>query len=281
MRKLKILAVYAHPADCVTDAGGTLALHAQNGDDVVAMAITHGARMHPNAVLEELRKKHPDQARALASREEIIKTKSDELRAALEILGVKRVILLNEDDNYVRVEPEIVHRIAKVLAEEQPDIIITDYPVSPALPDTHTLATLMIQAAITEVAMYVDNMDGKKRVNIKQVFLTKLPVTARSALALSGVRNDLFIDITPVLALKLQAMNCFISQGYDGPFAYKFLESHDGDRGRSAGVNFAEAFVRLRNETHSLLPLTDHAIALDELTSHRAYSTVCVRDIKE
>lgn len=280
MRKLKVMAIYAHPADCVTDAGGTLALHAQNGDDVVAVSVTHGARMHPNSVLEELRKRNPDKALSCASREDIIKQKSDEMRAALDILGVKRAILLNEDDNYTCVEPEIVHKIAKVLADEQPDVLITDYPVSAAMPDTHTICTLMIRAAMNEVSMYVDNIDGRPRVHLKQVYLTKLPVTARGALALDGVRNDLFIDITPVVGVKLRAMNCFKSQGYDGDFAYKFLESHDGDRGRSAGVNFAEAFVRLYNETHSLLPLTEYALNMDELTSHRDYSKINLREIK-
>ena len=38
MRKLKIMAIYAHPADPITDCGGTLALHAANGDDVVIVA---------------------------------------------------------------------------------------------------------------------------------------------------------------------------------------------------------------------------------------------------
>lgn len=279
MRKLKVMAIYAHPADPVTDCGGTLALHAANGDDVVIVAITHGARLHPNMFSEEWRKANPDKAKMGASREAVIQVKYDELKRAADILGVKRVILMGEDDNKIVVEPELVHKIAQIIAEERPDILITDYPFDQTHTECHSLITTMIFAALNEVGMYLENLDGKGQYHVKQIFLTKLPTTARGAFWSIMPRNDVYIDITPVIGLKKKAMNCFKSQAYDGDFANKFLESHDGDRGRSAGVNFAEAFVRKGNETHALLPLTEYAMGFDNLTSHRTYSTMNVRDL--
>ncbi len=281
MRKLKIMALYAHPADPVTDCGGTLALHAAHGDDVVIVAITHGARLHPNMFSEEWRKANPDKARIGASREEVIRVKHDELLKAAKILGVQNVIMLGEDDNKVCIEPELVHRIARIIAEQQPDILLTDYPFDVTHTEAHSLMTTMIFAALNEVGLYLENLDGKSQYHVKQIFLTKLPTTARGAFWTVQPRNDVFIDITPVIGLKKKAMNCFKSQAYNGDFANKFLESHDGDRGRSAGVNFAEAFMRKGNETHALLPLTDYALGFDSLTSHRSYSTLCVRDLPE
>ena len=277
---MKIMALYAHPADPVTDCGGTLALHVQNGDDVVAVAVTHGARIHANLFVEEWRKKNPDKAIVTSSREDVIAVKRAEMEAAAKILGF-RAIMLEEEDNQIVVEPRLVHRIAQVIAQEKPDIIITDYPFDPMLIEAHSLMTTTIMAALKEVNMYVENLDGKSQYHVKQIFMTKLPTTARSAMAMGSMRNDVFIDITPVIGLKKKAMNCFKSQGYDGNFANKFLESHDGDRGRSAGVNFAEAFVRYYNETHALLPLTEYAKGFDNLTAHRSYSTVCVRDFED
>jgi hypothetical protein len=34
------------------------------------------------------------------------------------------------------------------------------------------------------------------------------------------------------------------------------IESNNGEFGRAAGVNFAEGYSRMNNETHSLLPVT-------------------------
>lgn len=279
---MKVMALYAHPADPVTDCGGTLALHAQHGDEVVAVAITHGGRIHPNMFVEEWRKKNPDKAILGSTREEVIAVKRAELEKAAKILGIQKVIMLEEEDNKVCVEPELVHRIAKVIAEERPDVLIMDYPFDPMHVEPHSLMTVTTMAALNEVNMYVENLDdGKGQYHVKQIFMTKLPTTARSAFWSLELRNDVYIDITPVVGLKKKAMNCFKSQGYDGNFANKFLESHDGDRGRSAGVNFAEAFVRVYNETHALLPVTDYAMKCDELTVHRSYSTVCVRDMED
>ncbi len=50
---MRIAAVFAHPADMATEAGGTLALHTQQGDEVFVIILTHGGRLHPNIYLEE------------------------------------------------------------------------------------------------------------------------------------------------------------------------------------------------------------------------------------
>ena len=44
---MKVMSVYAHPADHFAEAGGTLAIHAERGDEVVLVTITHGGRIHP------------------------------------------------------------------------------------------------------------------------------------------------------------------------------------------------------------------------------------------
>lgn len=280
--KMKVMAIYAHPADPVTDCGGTLALHVQNGDEVVAVSITHGGRIHPNMFAEQWREANPDQAILGSTREEVIAVKRKEMEAAAAILGIQKIITLEQEDNLVTSDPELVHRIAKVIAEEQPDVLIMDYPFDAMYVEAHSLITVMTMAALNEVGMYLENLDGKSHYKVKQIYMTKLPTTARSHFGgTNGIRNDLFIDITPVVGLKKKAMNCFKSQGYDGNFANKFIESHDGDRGRSAGVNFAEAYVRVYNETHSLLPLTDYARNRDALTVHRSYSTLSIRDYED
>jgi hypothetical protein len=44
----KVMCIFAHPADPITDCGGALALHHDNGDEVYSLVLTHGGRKHPN-----------------------------------------------------------------------------------------------------------------------------------------------------------------------------------------------------------------------------------------
>lgn len=274
---MKVMTIYAHPADTITNCGGTLALHAENGDEVVALILTHGGRIHANKYAEEWRKANPDAEILSAGMDDIIRNKKEELERAAEIIGIHKLILLDFDDNYSTVQEEIVHRIAQEVAREKPDVVICDFPMNVAFHNPHTLATLMAFAALSKVSLYLKNVDGESEFIVKQVYLTSLPVSPMDGLSLYGMRNDLFIDITPVVGKKVKAMDEFKSQAYDGLFARKLIESYNGEYGRAAGVNFAEAYVRLNNETHSLLPVTKAAMSDDMLTVHVKYSEMNLR----
>ncbi|MFB9835774.1 PIG-L deacetylase family protein [Actinoallomurus acaciae] len=275
---MKILTIYAHPADTITNCGGTLARHAAAGDEVVALILTHGGRIHANRYAEEWRKDAPDEAVAGADLDEIVAHKKGELDRAAEIVGIRNLITLDLDDTMAVMREEVVDEVAAVIARERPEIVICDYPQNPVMTaNTHTVATMTALAALGRAATHLKNLDGRAETNVRQVFFTSVPVAVTDGLSLYGVRNDLFVDITPVVGTKLAAMDCFESQGYAGLFARKLIESSNGEFGRAAGVNFAEAYSRLYNETHDLLPLTEAALRADPLTRHVEYSRIDVR----
>ena len=275
---MKIMTIYAHPADTITNCGGTLARHADNGDEIVALILTHGGRIHPNSYAEEWRKDRPDQAVADAGLDDVVANKKRELERAAGIVGIGELITFDLDDTMMTVHEDVVERVAEAVARERPDVVICDYPQNPVVTSSgHTVATMTALAGINRAGIYLRNIDGRAEVNVKQVFFTSLPVMTTDGLSLYGVRNDLFIDITPVVGRKIAAMDCFASQGYSGLFARKLIESNNGEFGRAAGVNFAEAYCRLRNETHALLPLTEAASAEDPLTRHVTYSQIDLR----
>jgi len=275
---MRIMTVYAHPADTITNCGGTLALHADAGDEIVAVILTHGGRIHPNVYAEEARKEDADASLIAADRAEIIENKKGELRRAAEIIGIGAIEFLDHDDAISVVREDMVDQVAELIAKHRPDVIIADYPQNPVVTNSaHTIATMTLIAALDRAAQFLKNIDGKDEVNVKQVFLGGLPVLASDALSTYGVRNDLMIDITSVVGRKIAAMDCFASQGYDGPFARKLIEASNGEFGRSAGVALAEPYVRFRAETRALLPLTEYAEAADPLTRHIAYSQFDVR----
>jgi LmbE family N-acetylglucosaminyl deacetylase len=275
---MKVMTVYAHPADTITNCGGTLARHADNGDEVVALILTHGGRIHANKYAEEWRKRHPDAAIVESGLDEIVANKKAELNRAADIIGISKVITLDLDDTLATLKEEVVELVARQLAEQAPDALICDYPVNPVMAaNSHTVATTTVLAALGRTGTYLRNLDGRGEFSVKQIFLTSLPVHPSDGLSTYGIRNDLFVDISDVVGRKVAAMDCFASQGYNGLFARKLIESNNGEFGRVAGVNFAEAYSRMYNETRTLLPVTEAAMAADPLTRHIAYSTVDLR----
>lgn len=276
---MKVMTIYAHPADTITNCGGTLARHAEAGDEVVALILTHGGRIHANRYAEEWRKDNPDESIASADLDHIVAYKKDELQRAADIVGIHKVTTLDLDDTMVSLQEPVVERVAEQIALERPDVVICDYPLNPVVAgNTHTMATTTVLAALGRTGSYLRNLDGRAEYHVKQVFFTSLPVQPIDGLSLYGIRNDVFVDITPVVGKKVAAMDCFDSQGYSGLFARKLIESNNGEFGRAAGVNFAEAFYRMNNETHSLLPVTEAARAEDPLTRHVTYSSVNLRE---
>lgn len=274
---MKILTIYAHPADTITNCGGTLARHAAQGDEVVALILTHGGRIHPNKYAEEWRKDRPDPEVVSADVTVVAGNKKEELRRAAEIIGISRVITLDADDARTVPDEQLVDQIAEHLAEERPDVVICDYPMNPTAFNPHTTASVLALAGIGRASLFLKNLDGRPEFDVKQVFFTSLPVFIGDGLSLGGLRNDVYVDITPVVGTKVAALDRFASQGYDGDFARKVIESNNGEHGRVAGVNFAEAFYRYRCETHDALPLTERAWRADMLTRHRTYSTIDLR----
>lgn len=272
------MTVYAHPADTITNCGGTLARHSDAGDEVVALILTHGGRIHANRYAEEWRKDRPDEGIAQAGLDDIVAFKKGELQRAADIVGISKVITLDHDDSSAALQDSLVDEVAEQIANERPDVLICDYPQNPVMAaNTHTVATTTALAALGRAGTFLRNLDGQSEFHVKQVFLTSLPVYPIDGLSLFGVRNDVFVDITPVVGRKIAAMDCFGSQGYAGLFARKLIESANGEAGRAAGVNFAEGYYRLNNETHSLLPVTEAAKRLDPLTRHITYSQIDLR----
>jgi LmbE family N-acetylglucosaminyl deacetylase len=274
---VKIMTIFAHPADTITNCGGTLARHADRGDEIVALILTHGGRIHANKYVEEWRKDDPDQAVTAAGLDDIIANKKAELARAADIIGISKVITLDHDDTACTVDEDMVDQIAAHVADFAPDMVIMDYPKNPVVPDPHTTASVMALNGVNRAATFMRNLDGREEFWVKQIFFAGLPVTAVELLSLQGIRNDTYVDITPVVGRKVEAMDQFVSQAYHGLFARKLIESWNGECGRAAGVNYAEAFCRYYNETHAHLPVTEHALNVDPVTRHVEYSRINLR----
>ena len=116
--KLKIVAVGGHVDDPQAGCGGTMALYANLGHDVVALSLTHGDS-------ESI-------ARGLQMPEkELAARRSADALKSCEILKT-RMVFLDQVNGHTEVHPAAYEKFAQALHGERPDVVFTHWPV-----DTH------------------------------------------------------------------------------------------------------------------------------------------------
>ena len=259
---LRIVSIGAHPADTFDQSGGTMAHHADRGDFVAAVSITHGARVHDTVISDSMfhRREIPDATALSRLIDERSDVKADEVRAACRILGFEEVHFLGADDAVMLVERPLIRRLASLLRQLRPDIILTHYPYESGGLGDHAMAGQMVIHALG-YAGSVDPGDRNPPHRTAQVFFFGQGAAhVRNGLwdAGGGYTNDVFVDITDVIDRKFAAMECLVSQGYAGAYNRKRTENGDGAFGGGTAA-YGEGYIRMNAEVHYLLPLTPYA----------------------
>ena len=270
---LRILSVGAHPADIFDQSGGTMAHHAARGDYVGCVVLTHGARVHDKVISDEMH--HRSEVPAADELQSLMAERSDvkaeEARQACHLLGVKDVYFFGADDAVLLVTDESVRRLARLLRQLKPDLVLTHFPKEgDGLTNAHAIAGQIVLHALS-LASGVDPGDRNPPHKAAQVFFfgTGAAAIPRQVWqSEGGYYNDVFIDITDVVDKKLAALDCLVSQGYGGAYARKRIETSDGAFGMSGGVAYAEGFISMNAETHYHLPVTERAMEIARTSDH-------------
>jgi LmbE family N-acetylglucosaminyl deacetylase len=222
----------------------------------------------------------PDSSELLTLMGERSDVKADEVRTACRLLGVEDVFFFGADDAVLLVTEENVRRLARVLRELRPDIVLTHFPKeSDGLTAPHAVAGQIVLHAI-RLAAGVDPGDRNPPHRTSQVFFFgQGAASIRRDLweAKGDYYCDVFIDITDVIGRKLAAMDCLVSQGYAGAYARKRLEAGDGAWGRAANCAYAEGFISQSPEVHYYLPVTEHALKMAHLSDHEIMAVYSCR----
>jgi 4-oxalomesaconate hydratase len=247
---IRIMGIYAHPADVATEAAGTMALHADRGDELTCIVMSDGIRMHPH-FLQSAEGREP---MTLAEYREF---KRDEVRRAAGILGFRNVEFMGWDENFWDASDERVETLAKTIAHYRPDVVVTHYPVGAYMIDSNAFTGVYVTRALGLSSALVPEIDGVEPHFVKELFffLMDQSVDTRSKIDMVGIVADFYVDITPVIGRKVQAFDQYVSQGYEGQFARKVAEARDGRFGMLANTSYAEAFMYSRGTTFSSLPL--------------------------
>lgn len=251
MDKLKILVIGCHPADVFDHCGGTLARHIKRGDQVTALSITTGSRVHNDTVYSLVKNKRkserPDPEKLNEILQKSLREKNKDVIEACEILGITDVRFLDYDDKILMETREIVESVAKAIRSIRPDIIITHYPLADAgISNPHAIAGKMVMNAFI-YAGQADYDDENPPHWASQIFFMTAGDSLFKGNYLAEVTTfncNTFIDITDVIELKLKAGCKMKSQQYGEEYSKKALEATDGLCGLFMGVPYAEAFIR-------------------------------------
>lgn len=270
---LRILSIGAHPADVFDQSGGTMAHHAGRGDYVACIVLTHGARVHDKVISDSMfhREQVPTGDELMKMMAERSDVKAEEVREACRILGFEDVYFFGEDDAVLLVTESAIKRLASMIREIKPDIVLAHFPQeSDAFTNPHAIAGQITLHAMSYAAS-VDPADNRPPHRVAQTFFFGQGAAGvRRQLwdTNGGYYNDIFIDTTDVIEKKLAAMDCLVSQGYAGAYVRKRIEAGDGAFGVAGGVSYGEGFITMNAETHYFLPLTDYAVKRAHSSDH-------------
>ena len=213
--KLKILVAGAHPDDPESACGGTMALYADAGHEVVSLYLTRGEAGIPGK-----------------SHEEAAKIRTAEAEEACRILKA-RPVFASQVDGATEVNAKAYDEIRHILEEEKPDIAITHWPI-----DTHR------DHRVISLLVFDAWLHSRKRFDLYYFEVEAGDQTQHFA-------PSHYVDIASVEPRKREACYAHPSQNAEHGFYVLHSDMHRF-RGREAGVKFAEAFIRHHQALHGL-----------------------------
>jgi len=210
-RRLSIVCVGAHPDDPESGCGGTLARYAAAGHRVTVIYLTRGERGIAGKSLAE----------AAAIR-------TPEAEAACRLLGAQP-LFAGQIDGDTRVDRDAVTAFSRLLADQQPDAVLTHWPIDTHL-DHQVASILTIRAYLAGLRRY-------------PVFFFEVNSGSQTL----GFMPTAYVDITGVQERKKAAL--FAHRSQDGEEIYrKHHQIMEQFRGRELGVPAAEAFAPLARD---------------------------------
>lgn len=232
-----VLAIGAHPDDIEIACAGTLAKCVQRGDKVVVCHASTGNLGHVIIPPDELTIMRANEAKKAGS------------LAGIEVIGG----LFNDLDIYSN-NKEARDRIVDVIKSVKPDFIITHNP-DDYMPDHTEVSKLVFDASFTAtLPNYKTKVEGCAKL---------VPIYYMDTLCGVNFNPTEYVDVSDVIDLKIQMLNCHESQivwmrehdKIDFPDMVRTCSKY---RGYQCGAEYAEGFrqcqVYLKGTTKRLLP---------------------------
>ncbi|RWR25181.1 PIG-L family deacetylase [Agrococcus lahaulensis] len=230
MEARRMLVVGAHSADFVWRAAGAIAKHTAAGGEARVVALSYGERgesgelwKEPGQTVENVKRhRHAEAAEAAAA-----------VGASFESFDC--------GDYPLNVGEDTVERLAEMMRDFQPHVVLTHPDKDPFNPD-HPVANVVVSKARLLTAGAV--VEAGFRTAPPSEFLVFEPHQPE----LCGFMPTVFVDITDVFEQKKQAMAAMKAQSYLQQY-YAERAEHRGNHARKVtgdkAIRQAEAFQRL------------------------------------
>ncbi|NLB74787.1 MAG: PIG-L family deacetylase [Firmicutes bacterium] len=214
---MRILVVSAHPDDEVIGAGGTLARHVAQGDEVYWCVVTEGYNPPwPDDTLAEARQ---------------------QIYAVQRFLGIKQVSLCGFPTVKLNTVPniELTSALQTVVDDVKADLVYT----TPYC-DVNLDHRIVCEATIVATRP----LPGS---TVKRLLSYEIAPTTR--FGLEPFAPNVYVDISAFLDKKLEAMACYKTElrEFPHPRSLKGLELLARERGLGVGLQAAECFQLIRD----------------------------------
>jgi LmbE family N-acetylglucosaminyl deacetylase len=226
----RALFIMAHPDDPDFGCAGTVVQMVRHGIEVTYMILTNGDKGNHNPEI---------------TRNQLIAMRKIEQRQAAEVLGVKQVLFMGEEDGFLRPTRSIRKRVTREIRRIRPELIVCPHPDRYFSgtgyinhPD-HRNAGLVALEAIFPAAdnpmFYPDMADeGYLPHKISQLYVT------------GHEEPNIQIDIGEAVELKIQAILCHKSQIGNPEEALKRWRERWGEKQEDGTLRHYERFRCLR-----------------------------------
>ncbi|MFC6752619.1 PIG-L deacetylase family protein [Halorubrum tibetense] len=212
-----VLVIGAHPDDEVLGAGGTIAKHANSGDDVHILIVTEGTTHQYGDT-------------------ELIEEKKKQAKLCADTLGASTVHFGDLPDMKLDQIPhvEVNSVIEGVCCEVNPDIVYT-----------HSRREVNLDHLAVHESTVVATRPGS---GVSTVLTYETPSSTDFATDIDGFNPTLFTEIEEYLDVKTDAFNCYETEvrEYPHPRSTESIRSIAKARGAASGCRAAEAFDILR-----------------------------------
>lgn len=261
---LKILVVAGHPADMFDHCGGTLLNHIRRGDSVTCVSLTQGLRIHDEVISDIFREKidqfSKEEIDALLQERQ--KVKYAEVLEACALFGITDVRFLDYDDEILTVNTDMISKLASLIREVHPDILITHWPYQQGGISNHHAVTGQLACASVTAAAGVNFNDRHPACRVAQIVYMLCPCDCAAVTLTSQGKSayaTYYVDVTDCVDLKIKAINTMRSQKYNlRGYAKKTTEQWNGTFGARVRLPYAEGFCFELPEVGTYLPLSEH-----------------------
>jgi LmbE family N-acetylglucosaminyl deacetylase len=195
----RVMVIMAHPDDPEFFSGGTIALWAREGAEIIYLILTNGNKGSDDPAMSPERLRQVRQA---------------EQREAANLLGVRTIIFLDEPDGELQPTLQVRKKVVREIRRHRPHVVICPDPSAYYFGNTyvnhpdHRMAGQVALEAIFPAArnrMYHPDLLEEGL----------LPHPVREIYLVGALEPDRWVDISQVIDLKIQAIRSHASQLVD------------------------------------------------------------------